>query len=109
MGRLLIIVAVLLALANGQCFARCLAKPVENNHASMPCHSHVPGKANVSLQQHDLELVPMHSAAPPAWNFVASVEACAEMSYGIPAFVRSVIHDSPPPLDPAGTTVPLRI
>src|SRR5208282_1295825 len=49
LSRVVILLSVMLALANAQCFARCLVQPAD--HAAPPCHSH--GKAQAPTQQHD--------------------------------------------------------
>jgi hypothetical protein len=50
-----ILLSIALALANAECFTRCLAQP--SDHAAPPCHSH--GKTHLETQQ-------QHDAQPSA-------------------------------------------
>ena len=61
LARVAILLSIALALANAECFARCLAQP--SDHAAPPCHSH--GKAQlVTPQQHDAQPSASFTLAP---------------------------------------------
>ncbi len=61
LARVAVLLSIALALANAECFTRCLAQPAD--HAAAPCHSH--GKTQlVTQQQHDGQPSASFSLAP---------------------------------------------
>src|SRR5271154_4097271 len=92
LARVFILLSITLALANAQCFARCLVEAPDN--APPPCHSH--GKAQVLPPQHDLR--PTAAPAVPLCVVAVSTDAIASPFSMTTEFV-------PPPL--AITTTPL--
>jgi len=47
------LLSIALALANAECFTRCLAQPAD--HAAPPCHSHGKTQLGTAQQQHDAQ------------------------------------------------------
>jgi len=91
-----ILLSVALALANGQCFARCLVELPDN--AAPPCHSH--GKTQVLPPQHDLR----PTAAP-----IAALSAVAAGTDVIASPFFATIELRPPPRAIITIPLPLRI
>src|SRR5580658_140990 len=99
LARVFILLSIVLALANAQCFARCLVEVPDN--APPPCHSH--GKTQVLPPQHDLR----PSAAPTVWT------AGSLVSVPVGQFAATPFTDTaelrPPPFAIATIPLPLRI
>src|ERR1700728_1970240 len=105
LARVCILLSIALALANAQCFARCLVAAPGNvpDHATPPCHSHghSPQKTQAAGPQHDIRpaaapMVPL-SAVAAGTTVIAS-----------PFSTTAKLHP-PPPLSAATTSPPLRI
>ena len=94
--RIAILLCVMLALANAQCFARCLTQPVDNS--APPCHSH--GKAHVAAPQHDLQ----PSSGP-------AIAITSPLSAPLTALAEPLLWADyrPPALVPSPPLLPLRI
>ena len=103
LARVAVLLSVALALANAQCFTRCLAQPAD--HSAPPCHSH--SKVQTPAPQHDLRPSAGATVQPGATLMMVTVA-----DFGAPASVASMVAGRtelrPPPLDIA-TTIPLRI
>jgi hypothetical protein len=106
-ARVLILLTIALALANGQCFARCLAQPVDNARVPRPCHSQ--GRPHVDARQHDLELTATHSTAPSDWNSLAWIDQPMEPARTLAQLMCARRDRLPHPFDNAYTPLPLRI
>jgi hypothetical protein len=93
LARVFILLSIALALANAQCFTRCLVKAPD--HATPPCHSQ--GKTQVLPPQHDIR----PSAVPtvPLSALAANAEAIAS-----PFFATTELR---PPRLTITTTAPL--
>src|SRR5271170_5093983 len=100
LARVVILLSVALALANAQCFTRCLVQPADN--AMPPCHSHghSNGKAQASGPQHDIR----PSAAP-----MVPLSALAAHTNVIASPFSATTELRPAPLAVARTPLPLRI
>jgi len=61
LGRLVLLLAIVLAIGNGQCSAQCSLEVHE--HQSTSCHSH--GQTSRCVQQHDLDAAAAHFDLPP--------------------------------------------
>jgi hypothetical protein len=94
------LLSIALALANAQCFTRCLVEATYN--ATPPCHSHgnSPAKTQASGPQHDLR--PTAAPMVPLSALAASTNMIA-----LPFFPATELH--PPSLAVAAIPLPLRI
>jgi hypothetical protein len=99
LARVFILLSIALAIANAQCFTRCLVELPDN--APPPCHSH--GKTQVLPPQHDLR--------PTAAPTVQAAGSLAPVPVG--QFAAAPFTDigelRPPPLAITTAPLPLRI
>src|SRR5580700_9721399 len=94
LARAFILLSIALALANAQCFTRCLVEAADN--ATPPCHSH--GKTQVLPAQHDLR----PTAAP---TVALCALAVSTNVIALPFLAAAELH--PPP--PAVSAIPLSL
>src|ERR1700722_5529646 len=98
LARVFILLSIALALANAQCFARCLVAAPD--HATPPCHSHGHAKTQVAGPQHDIR----PSAAP---TVPLSAVAADTIVIASPVSTTAEVH--PPPVTAGTASPPLRI
>lgn len=96
LARVVILLSVTLALANAQCFTRCLVQPAE--HAAPPCHSH--GKVQAQTQQHDLRQASVTQLFAPVAEITLHLVASSFIEFG---------ELRPPPLAFSTIPLPLRV
>ncbi|HTC36469.1 MAG TPA: hypothetical protein VK724_24020 [Bryobacteraceae bacterium] len=99
LARVAILLSIALALANAECFTRCLAQPVD--HAAPPCHSHSKTQLETPQQQHDAQPSASFTLAP-----AVAVAAIPVSSLGEPL---PASRDDQPQLNYDTGPLPLRI
>jgi len=108
MGKVLILLTVLVALANARCFSQCLVQPCGEQGAAS-CHTHGKSSAANCAHHHDLT-APSSPAAVPMDD--ASFEiAAAPMVIPVIQSWRDVdgADPSPPPRLDSSSPLPLRV
>ncbi|HYL76244.1 MAG TPA: hypothetical protein VEU96_18685 [Bryobacteraceae bacterium] len=107
-GKVLILLAIAMALANARCFSHCLVQPC-GQQGSMPCHSHGKPDSNGCAHHHDLTAAGEASVQAPGECLVdftaAPVVDELQVSRG------TVVEADPSPPWSSGViaTLPLRI
>src|SRR5579859_6837843 len=102
LARVVVLISVALALANAECFTKCLAGP--SDHGAPPCHSHA--KAQTPGPQHDLRPVTGSTVQPAV--FLTTMTPSVLVAPGWVALTLTDAELRPPPLA-VTTTIPLRI
>jgi len=97
LARVAILLSIALALANAECFTRCLAQPAD--HAAAPCHSH--SKTHLETQQHDAQPSASFTLAPAISVAAIPVSWRGERLPGAPDDRPQINYDTGP--------LPLRI
>jgi hypothetical protein len=106
--RVAILLSVTLALANAECFTRCVAERVDqatDQAGTPPCHSHP--KAHAATPQHDLRPSAVASVQAGAVAVLAPVGELAARGFGV-VLVGDVFWFRPPPLA-VSSSIPLRV
>jgi hypothetical protein len=106
--RVAILLSVTLALANAECFTRCVAERVDQHTdqaGTPPCHSHQ--KAHAATPQHDLRPSAVVAVQADAVMALAPMSELAVRGFGV-VLVGDGFWFRPPPLV-VSSSIPLRV